>query len=482
MFKKIFYLFIITIIFSSCLKQEEQKQEEKKELIKPSIINTWSNVNNVIITKEEKIQQLKKRINFKSIITQWDLYNIQNMKELALKNYLDVYWKLQNDHILEKKIASIYFDLKDFKNAYNYYLKIPINEINNEETKKMLFSLMYTNNEYTKEDLKNLNISNENKDYYSLVYDCYSGITNCVNTIKSYSGSYEKINKIKKSVLNFEKTQQWADQNSKYALIAGFFLENKDFLASALIWEEILTKRPDYKIVIKITWYSYYELWDYKKANKYLEKYYNFDYKDTKIAYLLWIINFNLEDPIMSNLYLNNAVLNWYTPKTEIERRLLYNYYVLWDKKNMIKIFRYLLDEEDVNEDDYNIAIFTAMEENELSKAMLWSNKWIQKFNNSSILYALRWWVYRIRNEEFNSINDLNKALDLNIQNPIAILNLWIWFFEKKDYNMARRHFEEVIMIDEWWVFWKEAELQLIKLELQEKSQEIIDLNLNQSK
>jgi uncharacterized protein YpuA (DUF1002 family) len=41
----------------------------------------------------------------------------------------------------------------------------------------------------------------------------------------------------------------------------------------------------------------------------------------------------------------------------------------------MIKIFRYLLDEEDVNEDDYNIAIFTAMEENELSKAMLWSNK-----------------------------------------------------------------------------------------------------------
>jgi hypothetical protein len=67
---------------------------------------------------------------------------------------------------------------------------------------------MYTNNEYTKEDLKNLNISNENKDYYSLVYDCYSGITNCVNTIKSYSGSYEKINKIKKSVLNFEKTQQ----------------------------------------------------------------------------------------------------------------------------------------------------------------------------------------------------------------------------------------------------------------------------------
>jgi len=41
----------------------------------------------------------------------------------------------------------------------------------------------------------------------------------------------------------------------------------------------------------------------------------------------------------------------------------------------MFKVFRYLLDEKDVTENDYSVAIFTAIEYKELSKALLWSNK-----------------------------------------------------------------------------------------------------------
>jgi predicted P-loop ATPase len=33
------------------------------------------------------------------------------------------------------------------------------------------------------------------------------------------------------------------------------------------------------------------------------------------------------------------------------------------------------LDEQDANEDDYSVAIFTAIENDELSKALLWVNK-----------------------------------------------------------------------------------------------------------
>jgi tetratricopeptide (TPR) repeat protein len=232
------------------------------------------------------------------------------MKETALQYYLDAYSKLKKDHVLEKKIAETFFELKRFTNAYEYFRKLPVNELNEELNKKMILSLMYTNSEKTKEDLDILNISKEQKEYYFTVYDCYSWIKTCVETIKAYSWSCEWINKIKTAILNFEKIQ-WTDPNSKYALMVWLFLKNKDFLASALIGEETLTKRPNYKSILEITWYSYYEIWNYKKADEYLQKYYNFEPKDIQISYLLWIINFYLENYVTSNLYLNAAVLNW---------------------------------------------------------------------------------------------------------------------------------------------------------------------------
>lgn len=60
----------------------------------------------------------------------------------------------------------------------------------------------------------------------------------------------------------------------------------------------------------------------------------------------------------------------------------------MWDKKNMLKIFRYILDEDwGVTIDDYLVAIYTAIEEKEYSKASLWSEKWIKNLN-SDMIYA----------------------------------------------------------------------------------------------
>jgi hypothetical protein len=41
----------------------------------------------------------------------------------------------------------------------------------------------------------------------------------------------------------------------------------------------------------------------------------------------------------------------------------------------MLKVFRYIIDEEDTTQDDYSVALYTAIEEKEYSKAMLWVNK-----------------------------------------------------------------------------------------------------------
>jgi tetratricopeptide (TPR) repeat protein len=77
------------------------------------------------LSKEEKLAQFKRRMNFRSILRKGDFYSIKNMKETALDYYLNAYKRLPNDTVLEKKIGDTYFEMKNYTNAYEYYKKIP---------------------------------------------------------------------------------------------------------------------------------------------------------------------------------------------------------------------------------------------------------------------------------------------------------------------------------------------------------------------
>ncbi|MCK9272633.1 hypothetical protein M0P65_03745 [Candidatus Gracilibacteria bacterium] len=430
---------------------------------------TKNNEEPVSMTKEEKVTQLKNRLNFRSFITKGDFYSIKNMKEVALKYYLSVYLKLKDDILLERKIADTYFDLKNFPKAYEYYKKIPKMEIDEKSKQKMALALTYSESEIDKKnELSQMQLSAGDRDYYNIVLDCNSGIKVCIGAIKAYTGTYEKTTKLQTLLYNFEKTGN-TDSNYKYALLEGLFIENKDYLIGGKIGEEVLAKRPDYRSILKLTGYTYYELGDYKKANNYLQKYYNFDPKDVKTTYLLGVINFYLENYISSNLYFNAAILNGYTPKIELERRLAYNYYIIGDKKNMFKVYRYLLDEKGVEEDDYSVAIFTAIEDKESSKSMLWANKGITKFPNSSNMYAFRGWIYRLRNETENALKDLEKSLTLNQQNPVTLYNKGMIFEERQNYLLAKKYFMDTIENDKNGTFGNQAEIELKNIENKEK-------------
>lgn len=74
-------------------------------------------------------------------------------------------------------------------------------------------------------------------------------------------------------------------------------------------------------------------------------------------------VYFFIGDYVSSNLYLNNAIIAGYTPKTSIERRLAYNYSLLDDTIGMMKVMNYLLQEDDVVEDDFVVGISLALEE-----------------------------------------------------------------------------------------------------------------------
>ena len=122
------------------------------------------------------------------------------------------------------------------------------------------------------------------------------------------------------------------------------------------------------------------------------------------------------------------------------------------------------IDEKDTTQDDYSVALFTAIEEKEYSKAMLRANKWLKRFPESDMLYAFRWRLYRERNEQINALNDLNLAVAMNPRNAVALFNLWIMNFEKNDYTLARQYFENTIESDKNGTFWNEAEHKLKEL------------------
>ncbi len=68
-----------------------------------------------------------------------------------------------------------------------------------------------------------------------------------------------------------------------------------------------------------------------------------------------------MKDYSTSSLYLNNAILAGYRPKTELERQLAYNYSALSDTESMTKVLSYLLQEDDVRETDFAVAVSLAL-------------------------------------------------------------------------------------------------------------------------
>lgn len=418
-------------------------------------------------TKEERLEESKRRKNFRSIIRKGDYFSLKSDRETALRYYLNAHLRLKDDNVLERKIAGAYFDLKDFGNAYKYYMMVPFVDLDDAEKKKMLSALMFDESVAIKTaEIRKLGLSQDEVAYYGYVENCYTGIHNCVTALTSYSGGYEPTKKLKNIIDTYMKVS--SDFQYRNILLAGAFFESKEYLAGAKIATEITEKRPDYKIAYKIAGYCNYELGKYKEANTYLGKYYAFDTKDVATAYTLGLTNYYLEDYVTSNLYFNSAVLNGYTPKTELERRLLYNYYTLGDKKGMFKIFRYLLKEPDTNEDDFVIAVHIAMDENDRAKGFLWVNEGLEKFTDSDTLYALRGNLYLLGNDLDHAADDLSKAYTMNTRNPVATLGLAKWHFAKNNYTSAKEYIQSTKELDPEGVFAQQADELLKKMESME--------------
>ncbi|MDP2103299.1 MAG: tetratricopeptide repeat protein, partial [Candidatus Gracilibacteria bacterium] len=154
------------------------------------------------------------------------------------------------------------------------------------------------------------------------------------------------------------------------------------------------------------------------------------------------------------------------------ERRLVYNYYILDDRKAMFKIFRYLLEEPDATEDDFIIAVHIAQTDNNRAKAFLWANRGIEKFTDSDMLLALRAQTYLLTNNLDRAESDLEHAYSLNPRNPLTLLGFAQLHFAKNDYTSARESVKNMQEVDPDGIFTEEA--KKLTLDINKKEQEVL--------
>lgn len=419
---------------------------------------------------EKKIELIKKQRKEQNSIRKWDYYTVKNNPEEALTYYLQVAEKLPDDVIIKKKIAHAYFLLKDWTNAYKYFTQVPFTELKESEQKEMLSALFFDDSVIDKLfELHKIPTDSELQDYYSAVNTCYTGIHNCIIQIEAYTGSGKEIRAIRKTSIDSAKVSSDVHYRN-FAVAAGFY-EAWDFLATEKLTEEILESRPDYDEVRKLQGFALIELGRYNEAKStlllYLEKHPN----DKETIARLGEISFALKDYVTSNLYLNNAILTGYAPKTDLERRLAYNYSILGDTVGMMKVLTYLVQEHDASVDDFAVAISLALSQGENLRAYVWAGDGLKRYPNSPILTPLYVSCLRVIGKSSDA-ETVIESLSSELQNsPIVLLERGILLYDKWSYSEAKVPFRKVVEIDDTADFSIEAQNYLDEITAIEQEQ-----------
>lgn len=457
---KFFLGVFLTLVLSWCV--DKAKDPPKMDSNgSENIIQDIGTIDNTHGLSE--LDMARRRVALRSIIRKGDYYSARNNATLAVENYEKAFDQIKEDPKIALRLANAYLELKNFHKAAEIFVKFDLSNFDEPSKLKVIASIMLDNNRDHKKDMiYQLGLTDGTKAYLGLVDDCTNAPNDCIKSIQSSTSTDYQIQALRETIQSAKGTSD--DELYIQTLLLGKLFEQKAYLAVKKMGSEILQIRPNYKVVLKIVGYSDYELGNYSEAAKNLEQYYSLEPKDVEVAYMLGVVNYYKSDFSTSNLYFNSAVLNGYTPKTELERRLVYNYVLLWDTTGAFKIFRFLLDENDVLPEDYHIALFIAEQGQEYSKVSIWSKKWLQKFPDDAILYAYAG-AALIRSLDLNEAEQsLLLAYKLDSKQPIVLLELGRLYIQKLEYSQAQEYLNNTIGIDQGWYFATEAEKLLAQI------------------
>ena len=476
-------IILLTIIWANYLVENYLgKTISNQTEIKKKIEEKKAEIKKKKITKEqikEKLLTLRKRFEWKWLIQKWDTYLANKQNILALDSYLKFLKHNPKDKIVIKKIGDTYFDMHKYPSAFNYYKKlIGTKIIDNKKIARTYFLTLpkdrtKLNFQEIYSNIEKFKLDKEDTFFYKTAIECVFNKDTCQAKFKKstqyYSWKNQNLLYIKEAFNNYNsfkvKEQYFLDTQILAALFKAELYPITNILA-----KDILKEKPKYLPVIKILAKGYFEVWDDKEAKKYLLQFNEINKaewnpEDVKVDYLLWIININLHEYLLSNIYFNRARKLWYPDETEISRRLIYNYYLADRNLEMIKEFKNLIENwKNLTDIDYSLAIYYAL----INKKTILANKWVDKalklYPKNENFYWYKWWILK-ENWEYEQAEEyLKKWLKINIANPLINLNLWIIEANKGNLFQAKIYFKNTIAEDPNWDFWKFATKQLEKV------------------
>lgn len=295
---------------------------------------------------------------------------------------------------IERKLAHIAFRAKKFQRSSDLYKKFA-DELYQSEREEFLYALRYTGDGEFQQRLAKMDIPENLRLAFQVSWTCENEFISCEKAIREYPHNYGPIVDLKNALKNYEALGN-KDASYKDALLIGAFYKNKDYTTAMKIWENVLRQKPDYRPILKIVGFSAFMINQYERAQWVLTKYKKLEPRDAEADFILWLIQFEKQDYETSNIYFNKAVLGGYKPKTVVERKLAYNYYVLGLYKNMFQVLGYLVLENDATEADITNAIYLALVHEEPRNAEAWITLGKKRFESSASILALEAWYLRI--------------------------------------------------------------------------------------
>jgi len=412
-------------------------------------------------TKKERATLLSKKADYLRINNEYH-------------DALDIYERVVNldpEDMYKKKAAAIAFEARDFVKSITWYMET-LSTLSLREKEELLMSMRYTGNKDFVSTLSAIDIPPYIKKAYEVSWTCENTFIDCENSIKKYSFDYQPINNLKKAFDDFRNLKN-TDINYKEALLIGAFYQNKDYSTVIRVWSNLLSRRPDYKPILKIVGFSAYLTNQYERAENALKKYKTLDSKDPEVDFILGLIYFEREDYKLSNLYFNNAVINGYKPKNIVERKLAYNYGILGMNENMFQVLGYLVNNSDATELDITNALYLALTEKRLDLAEKWIKVGLEKSPDSPDIQSLRAWYMRLTGNQEVGLTILNTVLNKNPNHLIALVQAGIIYTEKWELERAKTLLEKASLINAGWIWADTIELYLSgEIRTEEKKQE----------
>ncbi len=418
------------------INKKDQLSKKEKELL-------------AIEEKKQKIETIKKKLSLKWLIIKWNIYFKNEDYTSALIKYLQIYKEIPNDKSAIKDLWDVYFQLNKYKQSYAYYSKIKdYDKLNIDQVSRALINsveLKDENIDYIIEELKTLPLNEDQLFYYKNSVRCKQDFSFCKQKFQDYfneeieTWSWKEIREIKFNELQNIKTaledydhSQMDDLSYKWALVSWAFFINKLYPIAIETSKKILQEKNDYRPLLKIVAKSYYELGNYIDAKIYLIKYNKLVENDYEASYFLWRIYEKLHEYVLSNIHLQKALKLWYPDTLDIRKRLLINYYEVWEIDKMLSIFEEIINEnsEEVDETDYELAIYYHILNNKLKTAEDITAKALIKYPNNEVFYWYMWWIL---------MEEINKKI---------ISNALIW--ENNEINKETTYKESEIFIDKW--------------------------------